>query len=67
MDASMILQILEALPPETLGKMVAEIKAQNIPQDNLLNNKGPGQNGVRLQVPSVRTGIYSNPISAPRA
>ena len=67
MDASMILQILKALPPDVLGKMVSDINATDVPQNTLMNNKKDGMNGVRLQVPGMRTGIYSSPISAPRA
>ena len=62
MDTSMLMQIMRAMPPDVLGRMVAEINAKNIPQDDMFENRPEGQRGIPVQVPKLQTGIYKGSI-----
>jgi hypothetical protein len=62
MDTNILMQIMRAMPPELLGKMVAEINAKNIPQDDMFESRPEGQRGIPIQVPKLQSGVYKGSI-----
>ena len=62
MDSNLLMQIIRAMPPEVLGKMVAEINAKNIPQNDMFESLPEGQRGIPIQVPKLQSGIYGGSI-----
>lgn len=62
MDSSLLMQIMRAMPPDVLGRMVAEINAKNIPQSDMFENRPEGQRGIPVQVPQLQSGIYGKSI-----
>lgn len=62
MDSNLLMQIIRAMPPDVLGRMVAEINAKNIPQDDTFENLPEGQRGIPIQVPKLQSGVYGGSI-----
>ena len=67
MEPDLLLKIMEMIGPDELGRLVAKLKAQDIPkaneynertEQNIFNSRRPGYNGIPLQVSKMRKGVF---------
>ena len=64
MEPDLILKLLDTMEPEELGRLIARMKAQDIPVRGSYNETPSlfggrsGENGIPLQVSKVRKGVF---------
>lgn len=68
MDQGLILQLLQQIPPDVLGRLIADIQnPQQMAQQPLLANRRVGFRGISPEQQRMRKHpLYGGPIGGPR-
>lgn len=64
---AMYLQMLSALPPETLGRLIQELRDPVPVREELLQGRMGSRAAIPLQMSNVPPRMYRDPVGAPRA